>query len=101
VAPLYTILLIANVQAPVGYDEFSYSYRDVSGTKFHKSIGTPYGMGYAPGDVIGCLIHIPTRAVQAVTEHCYFSKELTKTLSKKDLKKNKRKLFKDGTKCTE
>ncbi|XP_063932522.1 uncharacterized protein LOC135144410 isoform X2 [Zophobas morio] len=30
----------ANVQAPVGYDEFSYSYRDVSGTKFHKSIGT-------------------------------------------------------------
>ncbi|KNC82695.1 hypothetical protein SARC_05034 [Sphaeroforma arctica JP610] len=46
-------------QGPVGYDHFSYSYRDKSGSKFHRSLGQPYGEAYETGDVIGCLIHMP------------------------------------------
>lgn len=32
-------------QAPVGYDKFSYSYRD-TGDIFHQSKGKPYGKAY-------------------------------------------------------
>ena len=45
-----------DVQAPVGYDVNSYSYRDVNGGAFHESMGKDYGEPYGPGDVIGCLI---------------------------------------------
>lgn len=36
-----------DVQAPVGYDKYSYSYRDKEGTKFHESRGKPYGEPYS------------------------------------------------------
>lgn len=45
-------------QAPVGYDQNSYAYRDVMGTKFHESIGQPYGQPYGVGDVVGCWIQV-------------------------------------------
>ena len=45
---------MGELQAPVGYDTNSYSYRDIGGTKFHESIGGEYGEAYGPGDVIGC-----------------------------------------------
>jgi Set1/Ash2 histone methyltransferase complex subunit ASH2 len=48
-----------DVQAPVGYDKYSYSYRDKEGTKFHQSRGSPYGASYGPGDVIGFYIQLP------------------------------------------
>lgn len=42
---------------PVGYDKFSYSYRDVNGSKVHDSIRQDnYGEQFGPGDVIGCLL---------------------------------------------
>lgn len=44
------------LQAPVGYDVNSYSYRDVNGAVFHESSGKEYGASYGPGDVIGCLL---------------------------------------------
>jgi len=47
-----------NVEAPVGFDKYSYSYRDVKGTKFHQSIGQAYGEPYGPKDVIGCFIRL-------------------------------------------
>jgi len=47
-----------DLQAPVGYDLNSYSYRDVSGTKFHESVGTEYAEPFGPGDVIGCLLRM-------------------------------------------
>lgn len=47
-----------NVEAPVGFDKYSYSYRDVKGTKFHQSIGATYGEPYGPKDVIGCFIRL-------------------------------------------
>lgn len=49
----------ADLRVPVGFDNYSYSYRDVQGDVFHKSRGKPYGEPYGPGDVIGCFIHLP------------------------------------------
>jgi Set1/Ash2 histone methyltransferase complex subunit ASH2 len=45
---------MGELQAPVGFDINSYGYRDVGGSKFHKSVGEAYGESYGPGDVIGC-----------------------------------------------
>ena len=61
-----------DVQAPVGYDEFSYSYRDKDGSKFHLSRGQSYGDSYGCGDIIGCYIHIPVGSQAKVTSE-YFS----------------------------
>jgi len=47
-------------QAPVGYDKYSYSYRDKEGTKFHQSRGGAYGAPYVSGDIIGFFIRLPT-----------------------------------------
>eukprot|EP00123_Amoebidium_parasiticum_P009309 comp19390_c0_seq1/m.22411 comp19390_c0_seq1/g.22411 ORF comp19390_c0_seq1/g.22411 comp19390_c0_seq1/m.22411 type:complete len:607 (-) comp19390_c0_seq1:221-2041(-) len=49
----------AMLQAPCGYDDFGYSWRDDPSSVFHQSRGKDYGTGYGPGDVIGLLIHIP------------------------------------------
>lgn len=45
---------MGELQAPVGFDVNSYSYRDIGGMKFHESLGAQYGASYGPGDVIGC-----------------------------------------------
>ena len=48
----------AELQAPVGYDKWSYAYRSVGGSRVHKSErdddwgGEPFGKG----DVVGCAI---------------------------------------------
>ena len=39
---------MGELQAPVGYDANSYSYRDIGGAKFHESAGAPYGEACAP-----------------------------------------------------
>jgi len=51
-----------DIQAPVGYDKFSYSYRDKEGTKFHQSRGAPYGAPYGAGDIVGFFIRLPPSA---------------------------------------
>lgn len=59
-SPNYSILHSGNLQAPCGYDKFSYSWRSRLGTVFHNSRGKHYAeSGYTKGDVIGCLIHLP------------------------------------------
>jgi len=50
----------ADIQGPVGYDQWSYAYRDVAGSKLHKSERYDgYGESFGPGDVVGCAIHVP------------------------------------------
>lgn len=49
----------ANLQAPLGYDKFGYSWRSRKGTKFHESIGKSYSAGYGEGDTLGFLIVLP------------------------------------------
>jgi len=49
-----------NLQAPCGYDKFSYSWRSRKGTLFHQSRGKHYSDGgYQEGDVLGFFIHLP------------------------------------------
>jgi hypothetical protein len=53
-----------DLQAPCGYDVFSYSWRDAPGALFHQSTAVKdapvgYAGGFKPGDVIGVYIHLP------------------------------------------
>lgn len=51
-----------DLQAPVGYDKFSYGYRDIDGSKVHDSIRNDnYGASYGEGDIIGCYINLNDR----------------------------------------
>lgn len=51
---------LANLQTPLGYDKFGYSWRSRKGTKFYESKGFHFtDSGYGQGDVIGCLIYLP------------------------------------------
>jgi len=52
-------LLSGNLQAPLGYDKFSYSWRSKKGTRFHQSIGRHYSSGFGPGDTLGFFIELP------------------------------------------
>ncbi len=50
----------ANLQAPLGFDKFGYSWRSRKGTKFHESHGKHYAStGYGEGDTLGFLIVLP------------------------------------------
>lgn len=50
----------AAVQACVGYNNFSYGWRSLKGTKFHSAKGkTYYRDGFKEGDTLGCLISLP------------------------------------------
>lgn len=52
---------LGNLQGPAGYDRFSYSWRSRKGTVFHESKGKHFAdSGYAQGDTIGFLIHLPS-----------------------------------------
>lgn len=53
-------LALGNLQAPCGYDKFSYSWRSRKGTAFHQSKGHHYHEeGYSQGDVLGFFISLP------------------------------------------
>ncbi|ELU02273.1 hypothetical protein CAPTEDRAFT_182172 [Capitella teleta] len=47
------------LQAPCGYDKFSYSWRSRKGTRFHQSKGCHYSEEYKVGDVLGLHISLP------------------------------------------
>ncbi|XP_068702334.1 set1/Ash2 histone methyltransferase complex subunit ASH2-like isoform X1 [Montipora foliosa] len=51
--------LYGNLQAPLGYDKFSYSWRSKKGTRFHESRGKHYSEGFSNGDVVGFFINLP------------------------------------------
>lgn len=53
------IHVVGNLQAPLGYDKFSYSWRSKKGTRFHQSIGKHYSSGYGQGDTLGFFIELP------------------------------------------
>ena len=47
------------LQAPVGFDKYSYGYRDARGSKIHDSVREDdYGEPYSYGDIIGCCISL-------------------------------------------
>lgn len=50
---------LGNVQAPCGYDKFSYSWRSKKGTCFHQSRGKHFSDGYGEGDILGFYVYLP------------------------------------------
>lgn len=54
-----SIYFAGNLQAPLGYDKFSYSWRSKKGTKFHQSLGKHYSSSYGQGDTLGFFIELP------------------------------------------
>jgi len=46
----------ANVEANVGFDEFSYGYRDLTGSRVTRGVVRDYGEAWQAGDVIGCAL---------------------------------------------
>jgi Set1/Ash2 histone methyltransferase complex subunit ASH2 len=44
------------LQAPVGYDQYGYAYRDKTGDKVHCGRPTPYADPFGSGDIIGVYI---------------------------------------------
>ncbi|XP_055381208.1 set1/Ash2 histone methyltransferase complex subunit ASH2 isoform X2 [Condylostylus longicornis] len=52
-----------NLQAPLGYDKFGYSWRSRKGTVFHESRGKHYSEGYNEGDTLGFLIDLPEESI--------------------------------------
>ena len=58
---IFLFCVKGNLQAPCGYDKFSYSWRSRKGTVFHQSRGHHYGggQGYKEGDVLGFYIYLP------------------------------------------
>lgn len=60
----------ANLQAPLGYDHYGYSWRSRFGTKFHQARGKTYDRsgGYKQGDTIGCMIELPYGNSKNLTE---------------------------------
>ncbi|KAE8258098.1 hypothetical protein A4X13_0g1907 [Tilletia indica] len=50
----------ASLNAPAGFDGYSYAIRDSTGQKCHLSRMAPYAeQGFVPGDTIGIYIYIP------------------------------------------
>ncbi|KAF9431085.1 hypothetical protein BGZ94_009471 [Podila epigama] len=49
----------ATLQAPVGFDAYSYGIRDTTGEKVHMSRVIPFGESFKTGDVIGLYISLP------------------------------------------
>ncbi|XP_068130705.1 set1/Ash2 histone methyltransferase complex subunit ASH2 [Hyperolius riggenbachi] len=70
---------LGNLQAPLGYDKFSYSWRSKKGTRFHQSIGKHYSDSYGQGDTLGFYISLPddTETAQALPD-TYKDKALIK-----------------------
>ncbi|CAL8385234.1 set1/Ash2 histone methyltransferase complex subunit ASH2 isoform X2 [Gadus morhua] len=70
---------LGNLQAPLGYDKFSYSWRSKKGTRFHQSMGKHYSSGYAQGDTLGFFIELPdgTQTAKALPD-TYKDKALIK-----------------------
>ncbi|KAI0668521.1 hypothetical protein C8Q78DRAFT_993521 [Trametes maxima] len=51
----------APLNAPAGYDGYSYAMRDKTGEKVHLSRPRPYGRPFRTGDVVGLYICLPRR----------------------------------------
>lgn len=51
----------APLNAPAGYDGYSYAMRDKTGEKVHLSRPRPYGRPFKSGDVVGMYICLPPR----------------------------------------
>lgn len=57
--------MLGDLQAPVGYDKYSYGVRDIMGSRIHNKRREDKwgGQGFGPGDVIGFLICLNEKTI--------------------------------------
>nr|CAG4640739.1 EOG090X03NS [Eulimnadia texana] len=70
--------MFGNLQAPLGYDKFGYSWRSRKGSVFHESIGKHFSEGYGEGDVLGIMIELPETRAENYIPPTYKDKPLVK-----------------------
>uniref|UniRef100_A0A8C4QHN1 Ash2 like, histone lysine methyltransferase complex subunit n=1 Tax=Eptatretus burgeri TaxID=7764 RepID=A0A8C4QHN1_EPTBU len=105
---------LGNLQAPLGFDKFSYSWRSRKGTKFHQSRGLHYAkQGYGEGDTVGCMIYLAhnnhanpslpdtykDKALIKFKSYLYFEEKDLVEKAERDLKpapKNKMSFYRNG-----
>ncbi|KAI3625540.1 hypothetical protein CBS9595_000901 [Malassezia furfur] len=68
----------AGLNAPVGWDAYSYGYRDRNGARVTLSRPQPFGRAFGPGDVIGMYIRLPSEdaPLPEGTEHAVHQKRV-------------------------
>lgn len=61
----------AGLNAPVGWDGYSYGVRDQNGARVTLSRPKPFGRAFGPGDVVGLYIRLPSESTPppSGTEH--------------------------------
>lgn len=81
----------ANLQAPLGYDHFGYSWRSRLGTKFHQAKGHTYDKngGYKRGDTLGCMIELPYGNERSFTTAKHLPQSIKSTCAVVSTKKSK------------
>jgi Set1/Ash2 histone methyltransferase complex subunit ASH2 len=89
------------LQAPVGYDRWSYGYRDVLGSRVHNSKREDRwgGVSFGPGDVIGfaiCLVGPENKAPNAMEEDGAATKKVGAAAAKAATATNHIRFFKNG-----
>lgn len=64
----------ASLNAPVGFDGYSYGIRDKTGDKVHLSEPRSYGQSFVTGDTIGVYVYLPPRERPPLTaaDKAYF-----------------------------
>ncbi|XP_017849432.1 set1/Ash2 histone methyltransferase complex subunit ASH2 isoform X2 [Drosophila busckii] len=67
-----------NLQAPLGYDKFGYSWRSRKGTRFTESHGKHYSEPYGEGDTLGLLITLPEDTAQDYLPNTFKDRPLVK-----------------------
>ncbi|KAJ3215906.1 Set1/Ash2 histone methyltransferase complex subunit ASH2 [Clydaea vesicula] len=81
-----------DLQAPCGYDQFSYSWRQKPGTLFHNSDGVDkegYVSGFDVGDTIGVLISLPSLTSDEkkdLKQRLWNGQQIYDTFKKRELK---------------
>lgn len=60
--------ILAEAQAPVGFDEYGYGYRDRDGRLLHCGRSEAYGEPFGPGDVIGVTMVLPASPSDVTTD---------------------------------
>lgn len=71
----------SNLQAPLGYDFYGYSWRSRFGTKFHQARGKSFDRegGYRENDTIGCMIELPYGNSKNLTQAHHLPTSVKKT----------------------
>ena len=97
--------MLGDLQAPVGYDKYSYGVRDIMGSRIHNKRREDKwgGQGFGPGDVIGFLICLNKKTIDGAdhaTSQTNYIQVFKNGVSMGDEQKSAEKAFENVTSDT-